>query len=63
MHKQRINDGYPKKFINSAIQHTLHTQPQRENTDKYVHIPSYPYISYDSGWSVRQKYAYYTYTI
>ena len=39
MHKQRINDGYPKKFINSAIQHTLHTQPQRENTDKYVYIP------------------------
>ena len=32
------NNGYPKKFINSVMQQTLHTQPQRENTEKYVYL-------------------------
>ena len=32
------NNGYPKEFINSVIQQTLHTQAQRENTEKYVHL-------------------------
>ena len=27
-----------KSTINSVMQQTLHTQPQRENTEKYVHL-------------------------
>ena len=28
------NNEYPKKFINSVMRQTLHTQPQRENNER-----------------------------